>query len=243
MIPKGGPEGLPRDRSGSFRACHEHEVLAEEKPPGRPNGEQRKRTKRIWIDVGAHLGERTLEAAQKEADLIVYAFEPNLKVAVELFGVRDNFVVIPMAVAQSDGFSPFFLNRFSKASSLLPFNPKGLETWIDNEQLEIEKKVVVPTIRLDTFLNLMGIGKVDLLKIDAQGGDFGVVLSAGNRLKDIRKIILEVVTNPLQLYSGAATKSVVVDFLQQQGFIVTKVQEQSQGQEENLTFERLKDNK
>jgi precorrin-6B methylase 2 len=35
----------------------------------------------IWLDVGAHEGEKTLAAARANPALYVYAFEPNLAAA------------------------------------------------------------------------------------------------------------------------------------------------------------------
>jgi FkbM family methyltransferase len=174
--------------------------------------------RRVWLDVGAHLGERTLNHAEEDAGLVVYAFEPNVEAAAELFGKVDNFVIVPMAVAEEDGFSSFYINEFRKASSLLPFDRAGLERWEGKEKLHVAKRVLVPTIRLDTFLDLMQIEKVEFLKIDAQGGDFGVLKSAGERLNDIRKIVLEVVVNPIQLYQGSADKSTIVSYMEKFGF-------------------------
>lgn len=192
----------------------------------------------IWIDVGAHLGEKTFEAARMNPNLLVYAFEPNLKLAAQRFGMLENFVVIPMAVSERDGFSQFFLNKFDAASSLLDFNPEGLRKWVGNEELLVEKVILVPTIRLETFMNCMSIESVDFLKIDAQGADFQVVLSAGERLKDIHKITMEVAVTPIQLYAGAAQKKDVIDFMSKRGFVLTEVENQTHGQEENLTFVR-----
>ena len=39
---------------------------------------------RIWLDVGAHYGETTLP--QMADDLTIYAFEPNLSVALRSVG-------------------------------------------------------------------------------------------------------------------------------------------------------------
>jgi len=55
-------------------------------------------------------------------------------------------------------------------------------------------------MRLDTFLNGAGIRRVHYLKIDAQGADFAVIRSAGERLRDIDRISLEVQTTPFELY-------------------------------------------
>jgi FkbM family methyltransferase len=192
----------------------------------------------VWLDVGAHLGEKTFHIAAGRPDLRVYAFEPNLEVASKLMGRLANYVVLPMAVAETDGSADFYLNAFTGASSLLPFNPLGFETWIGREALRTEKKICVPTIRLETFLNRMGIGDVSYLKIDAQGADLAVVRSAGARLPSIRRISLEVQITDRPLYEGAPGKQSVVRYLTEAGYELVSTERQSHDQEENLTFER-----
>jgi hypothetical protein len=86
-------------------------------------------------------------------------------------------------------------------------------------------------------MNLAGIETVDYLKIDAQGLDFSVVKSAGERLKDIRKIYLEVYVTEFPLYQGCPTKNEITEFMKSRDFELVGVEVQSDGQEENLTFE------
>jgi hypothetical protein len=57
----------------------------------------------IWIDVGFHLGEKTLQFARENPSLIVYAFEPNIRLASHFVNTVPNVVLIPMAVAEDDG--------------------------------------------------------------------------------------------------------------------------------------------
>ncbi|MBS1855715.1 MAG: FkbM family methyltransferase [Acidobacteria bacterium] len=192
----------------------------------------------VWIDVGAHAGESTLEAARKRPGLRVYAFEPNLTLAAGLMGRLPNYIVLPMAVAEHDGSAAFHLNRFDAASSLLPFHPEGLRQWVSAEALGVAETVPVPTIRLDTFLNRAGIRTVDYLHVDAQGADLAVVRSAGDRLHDVRRIKLEVQLGAVPLYEGAATKEDTVRFLESAGFQLESSERQSADQEENLTFVR-----
>jgi FkbM family methyltransferase len=199
--------------------------------PGRIEG--------IWIDVGAHQGEQTLRQAILNPALKVYALEPNLAAASRLIDRVSNYFVIPMAIAETDGAADFRLNRFDAASSLLPFNDLALKTWIGGEVLAVESVTTVPTIRLDTFMKLMGIAKVDLLKIDAQGMDLAVVRSCGSRLSDVTKIVLEVDLTPNRLYLGAASKKETVAYLREAGFSLVGAEKQTHGQEENLTFARI----
>ena len=193
--------------------------------------------KGTWIDVGAHLGETTLTFANHNPGLIVYAFEPNLRAAHALFGRAPNYVVIPMAVAETDGAAQFHINSFEQASSLLTMNESARLSWRGGEALREESVLTVPTIRLDTFMDHMRINRVDILKVDTQGNDLAVVRSAGQRLRDICKITLEVDLTPNRLYQGSPSKEDVLSFLEAGGFKLVSNERQSYGQEENLTFE------
>jgi FkbM family methyltransferase len=189
-----------------------------------------------WIDVGAHQGQSTLGQALHNPALTVYAFEPNSTLAQELTGVAPNYVVIPAAVSHQDGTSPFYLNQEDAASSLLPFNEPARQAWAGGEQLQVTATTSVPTVRLDTFLQQRQIDQVHYLKIDAQGADLDVVRSLGDRLADCHRIQLEVAVTEEQLYTGAATRQEVMDYLTQRDFVLIRVQRQSHSQEENLTF-------
>lgn len=200
-------------------------------PLAAPDGE-------VWLDVGAHLGEKTFPFATQNPNARVYAFEPNLKTASKLMGRLRNYIVLPMAVSEEDASARFYLNGFDGASSLLPFVPEGLAQWVGGEILQVEATPTVPTIRLDTFLNQAGIAKVDYLKIDARGADLAVVRSLGERLKDVGRISLEVQVTSVPLYRGASQRPEVIEFLTNAGFELAAAEQQSLGQEENLTFIR-----
>lgn len=193
--------------------------------------------KGTWIDVGAHHGEVTLWCAQQNPGLKVYAFEPNLRAASSLFGRAPNYIVIPFAVDETDGNSEFHLNSLEGASSLLAMDENARRSWKGGEALREESIVSVPTIRLDTFMSMAGIARVDFLKIDTQGNDLAVIRSAGQRLRDIRKITLEIDVASKRLYKGSPSKQEVLSFLQAAGFRLVSNELQSYGQEENLTFE------
>jgi FkbM family methyltransferase len=192
----------------------------------------------IWIDVGAHHGETTLGYANHNPGLTIYAFEPNFRAAATLIGRAPNFIVIPMAVAETNGHAEFHINAFDAASSLLRMDENSRRSWTDGEQLESQETVTVPTLRLDTFFDRTGISRVDFLKIDTQGTDLAVLRSAGPRLRDIAKITLEVDISPRRLYVGSASRDEVVSFLKNAGFVLTAEESQSHGHEQNLTFQK-----
>jgi FkbM family methyltransferase len=194
---------------------------------------------KIWIDVGAHRGEKTFPIAEQDPTLRVYAFEPNLEQASKVMGRLANFIVLPFAIAEENGMAMFYRNGFSAASSLLPFHEPGLNEWVGGEELREVEQIHVPTIRLDTFLKEMGITKVDYLKIDAQGADLAIIRSLGDRLRDVEKLCLEVQVTPIQLYAGGSDASEVHAYMASRGFALTVQERQSHNQEENLTFVRI----
>jgi FkbM family methyltransferase len=199
---------------------------------------ERRSAEGIWIDVGAHLGEQTIGFAESNPGLTVFAFEPNWRAARKIMGRLRNFVVIPMAVAEQEGHTDFHITLADEASSLLPFDPVGLSQWDRRELLRVETTVQVPTIRLDTFMNLMEIRTVEFLKIDAQGADLSVLRSAGARLQDVKEITLEVDVSPVRVYQGSAGTKEITQYLNGQGFALRDREVQVAGREENLTFVR-----
>jgi FkbM family methyltransferase len=194
--------------------------------------------KGTWIDVGAHHGETTLAFAYANPELKIYALEPNLTAAAKLVARAPNYCVLPMAISEQDGYADFYLNSFDAASSLLPMDETVRRSWIGGEVLKEQSVVGVPTLRLDTLMRILEISVVDYLKIDAQGTDLSVIKSAGARLRDVLKIMLEVSVTPKPLYPGAAEKEEVIDFLKRAGFSLTRTEDQTHGQEQNLTFVR-----
>jgi FkbM family methyltransferase len=189
-----------------------------------------------WIDVGAHHGETTLKSAVSNPGLKVYAFEANVSAAARLIGRAPNYFVVPMAVAENNGIAEFHINALDAASSLLPLNEDVTRTWIGGDGLRIVSVVTVPTVRLDTFMDLVGISTVDFLKVDAQGADLAVLRSASSRLEDICKVTLETDVTQNRLYEGSAGRDEIIAYLEQHGFNLVDVETQSCGQEQNLTF-------
>jgi FkbM family methyltransferase len=191
----------------------------------------------IWFDVGACRCDHTYGFALYNPSLRVFAFEPNMQLAAKMFGALPNIVVVPMAVSETDGCAEFNITAAPASSSLLTIDDANARQWIGGQGISVVNRTIVPTIRLDTFMNLAGIQTVDYLKIDAQGADLSVVKSLGERLRDLRKIYLEVSITPFPVYHGSASKGEVVEFLAARGFELVAVESQSDGQEENLTFE------
>jgi FkbM family methyltransferase len=197
----------------------------------------RNRVNTIWIDVGANLGQSTLSAALENPRLLVFAFEPNWDLARQIMGRAANFVVLPIAASDKDGIANFFINAESGSHSLMRLNHQNVELWNKGAvDFSVSAEVPTPTIRIDTFMRLAKLERIDFLKVDAEGADLKVIQSAGDRLKHIRKIKAEVEVLDHLSYSDSHTKSEMIEFMKSRGFALTDTEEQNAARQQNLTF-------
>jgi FkbM family methyltransferase len=143
----------------------------------------------VVIDVGAHVGHHTLVAARAAgATGSVHAFDPQPYNAdriarnVEHNGLG-NVVVVCAAVGAENVFIriPIQSQRDRARLSLLAPGPNDLNTFVE-----------VPLRRLDSYIDEHRLMAPKLVKIDVEGYELAVLRGLGERLKDCRNVILEV---------------------------------------------------
>lgn len=129
------------------------------------------------VDVGAHVGQYTLLAAKRAAHVV--AFEPSAATRARLErNVRDsgldNVEVHPYAVGDSDGDVQIGAAEPGNSGTAAIVGSGG---------------TAVPMRTLDSVL---GDRVVDVLKIDVEGGEAGVLAGAANVLRARPSILMEV---------------------------------------------------
>jgi FkbM family methyltransferase len=171
---------------------------------------------------------------------MVYAFEPNWELARQIMGKAANFVVFPMAVSEKNGLADFFVrsDNESTGSSLFSFDKDSVAKHWPDIEVSFGKTLQVPTIRLDTFMDMVRIDSVDYLKVDAQGAEFAAIQSAGNRLADIKKITAEIYLTTELPFKEAACLEAFTAFLSVQGFTLTGKEIEPKGRHGDFTFEK-----
>lgn len=121
----------------------------------------------IIVDIGANIGSFSIYAHRlnKELKPIIYAFEPhpdnaNLIASNLKRNNIENYYIIQKAVAGANGVASFDISG--------AFDSFKLGTNSD-------QSVEVTTTKLSTFCSLNHIDKIDLLKIDIEGGEYDVI--------------------------------------------------------------------
>jgi FkbM family methyltransferase len=140
-----------------------------------------------FLDVGAHHGLYSIIAAKKLGrDGRVIAFEPSPRERQRMqLHLRHNgaglVTLEPYALAAEVGVASLSLvvDGFTTMNSL---RTPALD--------QVTKQVKVETMTLDTYLRREQIERVDLMKIDTEGGELDAFRGGDNLLRRIRPVII-----------------------------------------------------
>jgi FkbM family methyltransferase len=189
----------------------------------------------VVVDVGAHIGTDSLPIARDFPGMRVFAVEPTPSLAQSL---REsgrnlpNYTVIEAAIDAREEERVFNLVGKGMAgfNSLNEFMP-GVEGLPP-----VTEQIRVSTKRLESICDEYGIGRIDILHVDAQGSDLEVLESLGDRLEGVKAGVIEV-SNQTRLYVSSVHRDEARAFLESRSFLVFDVQPvDSRGIEQNLFF-------
>jgi FkbM family methyltransferase len=189
----------------------------------------------VLFEVGACEGEDTIRLKRRFPNASVYAFEPlpenvtRARQNLAKYGVRDA-EIFQLALGDRVGRSEFYVSSGhpdqvprtedwdygNKSSSLLP--PKEhtrVLPWV-----KFDRTIQVETTRIDRFCDEHSIDTIDLVHLDVQGAEVVVLRGAGDYVKRIGAIWMEVAA--IELYEDQPLKNEVERFMHDHGFVCIK---------------------
>lgn len=145
------------------------------------------------IDIGANIGVFTVWASKQNSPGRIFSVEPvraNVSVLRKniLSNKLENVKVLRLAVTgKNTRFLDIFLNVQGGAHTSLKPKDIGL-----SESEFLGRKERVPAISLDALFKKLRIERCDFLKIDCEGGEYGILKDASSEtMKKIRRIAME----------------------------------------------------
>lgn len=178
---------------------------------------------KVHIEVGSNWGKDTDSYINDET--LVYCFEPAQELYYSLwqkYKDNPNVMVLPFAVDIESSVKRFNVQGAHDwgCSSLNEYNDSLDERWPNRPTNEFifTHSYNVFTIRLDQFLDLYNIKQIDYLWIDAQGHDFKVLQSLGEKIHIVKEGRCEV-AGRCELYKNTDnTYDNVSRYLTERGF-------------------------
>jgi FkbM family methyltransferase len=189
----------------------------------------------VIFEIGSCEGEDTIRLKRNYPNSTIYTFEalPKnvhiIKTNLKRYGLPTD-KVFSIALSDKKGSADFYVSSGhpddlpkaknwdygNKSSSLLPPKEhKNVLKWV-----KFKEKVKVPTERLDSFCKAHGISKIDFIYLDVQGAELMVLQGAGDLIKNIGAIWMEV--EAIELYKGQPLKNDVEKFMKKSGFVRAK---------------------
>ena len=193
------------------------------------------------VEVGANWGGDTKRFAD-ESNNFVYAFEPTPELfdhLCETFSPYNNVKILPFAVDEEEGEAIFNIAGTGDwgCSSLYTFDPEIHEKWEGRPDFHFTKQVTVQKKRLDNFINENNIESIDYLWVDAQGNDFKVMKSLGDKIDIVKEGKCEG-SYSVDLYVNTENNvNDIVEWLTSKGF-QCKIVPDNVGKEADVHFRR-----
>lgn len=174
----------------------------------------------VIFDVGANIGQ-TLEAYMDIfPDGEIHCFEPfpDSFCALQQAAARHPHAhVYPLAISDSIGDRTFYVNTtYHATNSLLPRPTSGMRYYPEGARLD--EMINVRSDTLDAFVQRSRIARIDILKMDIQGGELSALRGASQLLDNqtIRLIMTEIMFVPH--YEGGALFHEINDLLLGKGY-------------------------
>lgn len=167
----------PRNAAGVFLEIFQDEVYERVWKPKEGD---------VVLDIGAYVGMFTVKAAKLVGETgKVIAIEPspeNYELLAQNCEGLDNVVLVKKAIMSWTGPGRLYYSKSAAANSLVT-------RW--------KRHIEVETITLDSLIEELGLDKVDIIKIDAEGAELEVLTGAYKALaKGTRLVIAAYHTAP-----------------------------------------------
>ena len=177
------------------------------------------------FEIGATQGQDT-ERFLSDPEVLLYSFEPVPALAKDLydrFGKNPNFYLFPFAIESTNTFKKLNISEIADwgVSSFYDFSKNLAEkNWNWNQFQYTNYVSNILCLRLDVIIDLLNIKEIDYIHIDAQGSDFNVLKSLGDKIDIVKAGVCEV-AQKAELYEDTGnTIDVVKPWLESKGFKV-----------------------
>jgi FkbM family methyltransferase len=174
----------------------------------------------LIFDIGANLGNVTARYRQMFPEAEIYAFEPfpELVERLEKRFAQDKLVhIVPLAVSDKARTAVFHLTGSHTTNSLLP-REEADRRYYPERGAATGKTIEVATTTLDAFCAEKRLDRVDILKMDIQGGEMLALRGAAESLRNRSIKIIFTESALIQHYEGESLLYEITELLAGFGF-------------------------
>lgn len=185
----------------------------------------------VIFDIGANVGQTYRKYRRLFPTATIHSFEPFREAYDQLANavLRDRYShAHQLAVSDHSGDRTLFISKKNQMNSLLRVTKDGIP-HMGGDEATVVGEAQVPTITLDGYCAEHNIKQIDILKMDVQGGELGVLRGAEGLLRSraVRLIYSEVLF--AECYAGAPMFDELWQHLRERGYALHSLHELTLG--------------
>lgn len=169
--------------------------------------------KKDWVilDIGANIGYHSIIFSKLANKGRIYAFEPahnNYELLLRNIKVNNCMNIFPQKLA---------LGERTSSADLLIFEDYAYNSFADSGRKKFIRREKINLVTLDNFIHEQEIGRIDFLKIDAEGYENHVLRGGLNSILKFRpKIFCELFQQNLDPFGLRVEE--IIDYISQNGY-------------------------
>ncbi len=177
----------------------------------------------VIFDVGGHIGLTVLKYRQMYPSATIYSFEPfkgSFNVLEKRCSTLNNCEPFNLAFSESKGRSDFFVPHEGGGTNSM-FQPEDMEKRSDHDNDVYyggTEKTSVDTDTIDSFCREKNINKIDILKMDTQGGELLVLRGAEKMLTEQKISLVFLEISFIYIYKKQALFHEIESFMVSHGY-------------------------
>lgn len=176
------------------------------------------------VDVGCRWGLSPVWTELGDRCVLI-GFDPDAEECARLesvlAGSRAKTRLVPVALGSEPGLATLYMTKDPGGYSVYPTSADAVEHHPGLDGGRVEQTMAISVTTLDDWCGEEGVAKVDVIKLDTQGSELGILEGAKGMLGGVRAVEVEVQFN--ELYEDVPLFGDVDRFLRAHGFVLWRL--------------------
>lgn len=177
----------------------------------------------VVVDVGCRWGASPVWTEMGDRCLLI-GFDPDSEECARLESMAGPLATarfVPVALGPEPGLATLYMTKHPGGYSVYPSSADAVEHHPGLDGGRVEQTMAISVTTLDEWCGQEGVGHIDVIKLDTQGSELGILEGAARMLDGVRAVEVEVQFN--ELYEGVPLFGDVDRFLRSQGFMLWRL--------------------
>ena len=173
---------------------------------------------KVIFDVGSNRGDTVKKYLEMFPNAIIHAFEPfpaSFNTLNSLYNNNPRVQLNELGISDKIEKAKMFVNNNVDTNSLYESRKLGLSS---DKSVKNISKIEIKTTSIEDYCLIKGIGEIDILKLDIQGGELNALIGSSNLLNSKKIKLIYTETYFIKQYDKQPLFFEIGDYLQKHDY-------------------------